>query len=114
MLYPAMEDGVIDIVVGEGPKTRSLRIPIEPLCVVGATTQGDAFGAASFSFRIPNLYTEEDLTIVVRRSAGLELDPATAGAGEIARRSRGTPSTATLFCGECVTSQPLKVTTQSA
>ena len=40
MLYPAMEDGVIDIVVGEGPKTRSLRIPIEPLCVVEATQAG--------------------------------------------------------------------------
>jgi holliday junction DNA helicase RuvB len=96
ILYPALEDFKIDIMIGEGPAARSLKLDLPPFTLVGATTRAgmltnplrDRFGiVARLEF-----YTPEELTRIVTRSAGLlkiKLDPA--GALEIARRSRGTP-----------------------
>lgn len=96
LLYPAMEDGVIDIVIGEGAKARSVRLNVAPIVVVGATTQAglltgplrDRFG---FHARL-NLYEIEALTKVALRSAdllGMDLDGEAAAL--VASRSRGTP-----------------------
>ena len=96
ILYPALEDFQIDIMIGEGPAARSIKIDLPPFTLVGATTRAgmltnplrDRFGiVARLEF-----YTEEELTSIVVRSGRLlqaELD--TAGAREIARRARGTP-----------------------
>ncbi len=96
ILYPALEDYQIDIMIGEGPAARSIKLDLQPFTLVGATTRAgmltnplrDRFGiVARLEF-----YTAEELTRIVTRSAGL-LNVAidAAGAGEIARRSRGTP-----------------------
>ena len=96
VLYPAMEDYVIDIVIGQGPAARSLRLDLPRFTLVGATTRTglltaplrDRFGMA---FRL-EYYTPDELSSIVRRSArilGVEVDDD--GAVEIARRSRGTP-----------------------
>jgi Holliday junction DNA helicase RuvB len=96
VLYPALEDFQIDILIGEGPAARSVKIDLQPFTLVGATTRAgmltnplrDRFGIVS---RL-EFYSAEDLTHIVRRSAGLlgaETSPE--GAVEIARRSRGTP-----------------------
>jgi Holliday junction DNA helicase RuvB len=96
ILYPALEDYQIDIMIGEGPAARSIKLDLQPFTLVGATTRAgmltnplrDRFGiVARLEF-----YTPEELTRIVARSAGL-LQVATdaAGALEIARRSRGTP-----------------------
>ncbi len=96
ILYPALEDYQIDIMIGEGPAARSIKLDLQPFTLVGATTRAgmltnplrDRFGiVARLEF-----YTPEELTRIVTRSAGL-LDVPTdaAGAMEIARRSRGTP-----------------------
>jgi Holliday junction DNA helicase RuvB len=96
ILYPALEDYQIDIMIGEGPAARSIKLDLQPFTLVGATTRAgmltnplrDRFGiVARLEF-----YTAEELTRIVTRSAGL-LDVPTdaAGAMEIARRSRGTP-----------------------
>jgi holliday junction DNA helicase RuvB len=96
VLYPAMEDGQIDVVLGKGPAARSIRFELEPFTLVGATTRTglitgplrDRFG---FAFRL-EFYNADDLDIIVRRAAGvLGVDLRAEGAGEIARRSRGTP-----------------------
>ena len=96
ILYPAMEDHQLDIMIGEGPSARSVKIDLPPFTLVGATTRAgmltsplrDRFGIlARMEF-----YNPEDLTRIIRRSAAilnLSLDPS--GAAEIARRSRGTP-----------------------
>jgi len=95
-LYPAMEDFQLDIVVGQGPTARSLKLPLRPFCLVGATTRAglltsplrDRFGA---TFRL-DFYATAELERILARSARIlevPLDPH--GAGEIARRSRGTP-----------------------
>jgi len=96
ILYPALEDFQIDIMIGEGPAARSVKLDLPPFTLVGATTRAgmltnplrDRFGiVARLEF-----YTPEELTRIVKRSAGLlkiELDAQ--GALEIARRSRGTP-----------------------
>jgi len=95
-LYPAMEDFQLDLVVGQGPTARSLKLPLKPFCLVGATTRAgllssplrDRFGA---TFRL-DFYSTGDLERILVRSARIldvPLDPA--GASEIARRSRGTP-----------------------
>src|SRR6201988_3737507 len=96
ILYPALEDFQIDIMIGEGPAARSVKLDLPPFTLVGATTRAgmltnplrDRFGiVARLEF-----YTPEELTRIVTRSAGLlkiEIDPQ--GALEIARRSRGTP-----------------------
>ena len=96
ILYPALEDYQIDIMIGEGPAARSIKLDLQPFTLVGATTRAgmltnplrDRFGiVARLEF-----YTAEELARIVRRSAGL-LNVATddEGAAEIARRSRGTP-----------------------
>ena len=96
ILYPALEDFQIDIMIGEGPAARSLKLDLPPFTLVGATTRAgmltnplrDRFGiVARLEF-----YTPEELTRIVTRSAGLLNVPVdAAGALEIARRSRGTP-----------------------
>jgi Holliday junction DNA helicase RuvB len=96
VLYPAMEDYVLDIVIGKGPAAQSIRLEIPPFTLVGATTRTglltgplrDRFGIA---FRL-DYYSPEELHDIVVRSAsilGVEIDAE--GAFEIARRSRGTP-----------------------
>ncbi|MEO9462177.1 MAG: Holliday junction branch migration DNA helicase RuvB [Marinomonas sp.] len=99
VLYPAMEDRALDIIIGEGPAARSVRIDLPPFTLVGATTrQGLLTTPLRDRFGIPvrlNFYTHEELELVVTRGAkllGMDIDPA--GAREIARRSRGTPRVA--------------------
>jgi Holliday junction DNA helicase RuvB len=96
VLYPAMEDFQIDIMIGEGPAARSIKLDLPPFTLVGATTRAglltaplrDRFGIVQ---RL-EFYGVEDLTRIVRRSAQiLGIDCAAEGADEIARRSRGTP-----------------------
>jgi Holliday junction DNA helicase RuvB len=96
ILYPALEDYQIDIMIGEGPAARSVKIDLPPFTLVGATTRAgmltnplrDRFGiVARLEF-----YTAEELTRIVSRSAGLlNVTLADDGAFEVARRSRGTP-----------------------
>ena len=96
ILYPALEDYQIDIMIGEGPAARSIKLDLQPFTLVGATTRAgmltnplrDRFGiVARLEF-----YTPEELSRIVTRSAGLLKVPLdSAGALEIARRSRGTP-----------------------
>jgi holliday junction DNA helicase RuvB len=96
ILYPAMEDYALDLVIGEGPSARSVRIDLSPFTLVGATTRSgllssplrDRFGIVS---RL-DFYNIEDLIYILRRAAsklGADLTPD--GAQEIARRARGTP-----------------------
>ena len=96
ILYPALEDFQIDIMIGEGPGARSVKIDLQPFTLVGATTRAgmltnplrDRFGIVS---RL-EFYSTEDLTHIVERSAHLLDAHATSdGAAEIARRARGTP-----------------------
>jgi Holliday junction DNA helicase RuvB len=96
ILYPALEDYKIDIMIGEGPAARSIKLDLQPFTLVGATTRAgmltnplrDRFGiVARLEF-----YTPEELARIVKRSAGLLKAPMDAEGGfEIARRSRGTP-----------------------
>ncbi|WP_228241782.1 Holliday junction branch migration DNA helicase RuvB [Porphyrobacter sp. GA68] len=99
VLYPAMEDRALDIMIGEGPSARSVRIDLPPFTLVGATTrQGLLTTPLRDRFGIPvrlTFYTEDELLRVVTRGArllNLALDEG--GAREIARRSRGTPRVA--------------------
>jgi len=99
VLYPAMEDRALDIIIGEGPSARSVRIDLPPFTLVGATTrQGLLTTPLRDRFGIPVrlvFYTQSELTEVVTRGARLLGMPvAPSGAGEIARRSRGTPRVA--------------------
>ncbi|NYT20824.1 MAG: Holliday junction branch migration DNA helicase RuvB [Methanomicrobiales archaeon] len=96
ILYPAMEDFVIDVMIGEGPSARSIKIDLAPFTLVGATTRvgllsspfRDRFGMI---FRL-NPYSPAELTRIVQRSAGVLGIPVTPdGCTEIAGRSRGTP-----------------------
>jgi Holliday junction DNA helicase RuvB len=96
VLYPAMEDRALDIMIGEGPSARSVRIDLPKFTLVGATTrQGLLTTPLRDRFGIPvrlNFYSHEELQHVIRRAAGLlELGIAEDGAHEIAKRSRGTP-----------------------
>lgn len=96
ILYPAMEDRALDIMIGEGPSARSIRIDLPRFTLVGATTrQGLLTTPLRDRFGIPvrlNFYTVEELEQVVARAAGLlGLPLAPDGAREVARRSRGTP-----------------------
>ncbi len=96
ILYPALEDYQIDILIGEGPAARSIKLDVQPFTLVGATTRAgmltnplrDRFGiVARLEF-----YTPEELARIVTRSAGLlQVETDAEGAWEIARRSRGTP-----------------------
>lgn len=99
VLYPAMEDRALDIIIGEGPSARSVRIDLPPFTLVGATTrQGLLTTPLRDRFGIPvrlQFYSHDELDLVVTRGAGLlGLDIDAAGAREIARRSRGTPRVA--------------------
>ena len=96
ILYPALEDYQIDIMIGEGPAARSIKLDLQPFTLVGATTRAgmltnplrDRFGIVS---RL-EFYTPEELSRIVTRSSGLLKAPIDAeGSFEIARRSRGTP-----------------------
>ncbi|MBR4858679.1 MAG: Holliday junction branch migration DNA helicase RuvB [Acutalibacteraceae bacterium] len=96
VLYPAMEDNVLDIIIGKGPSARSIRLDLHKFTLVGATTRAgqlsaplrDRFGVI---LRL-ELYTPEQLSSIVNRSAGiLDIDIDPEGALEIASRSRGTP-----------------------
>jgi len=96
ILYPAMEDFEIDVMIGEGPSARSIKIDLAPFTLVGATTRvgllsspfRDRFGMI---FRL-NPYSPEELARIVRRSSGVLGIPVTPdGCAEIAGRSRGTP-----------------------
>ena len=96
VLYPAMEDYQLDIMIGEGPAARSIKLDLPPFTLVGATTRAgsltsplrDRFGIVQ---RL-EFYSVEDLTSIVARSAGcLNLELEQQAAFEIARRSRGTP-----------------------
>ncbi len=99
VLYPAMEDRALDLIIGEGPSARSVRIDLPPFTLVGATTRAGLLTTPLRDrFGIPvrlAFYTEEELGRVVTRGAGLlgiGIDPG--GAREIARRARGTPRVA--------------------
>jgi Holliday junction DNA helicase RuvB len=96
ILYPAMEDSVLDIIVGKGPSANSIRLDLPKFTLIGATTRAgqlsaplrDRFGV---TLRL-ELYTPEELAKIVTRSAGiLNVDIEPEGAYELARRSRGTP-----------------------
>ena len=96
ILYPAMEDFAIDIIIGKGPSANSIRLDLPKFTLIGATTRAgqlsaplrDRFGV---TLRL-ELYTPEELSRIVKRSAGiLEVPIEAEGAMEIARRSRGTP-----------------------
>lgn len=102
ILYPAMEEYALDIVVGNGPNARSVRLDLPPFTLVGATTRSgnltsplrDRFGVMS---RL-KFYSEEELARIVKRAAKvLEVQIESEGAYEIARRSRGTPRIANRF-----------------
>lgn len=102
VLYPAMEDYAIDIMIGKGPTARSIRLNLPHFTLVGATTRAglltaplrDRFGVVH---RL-EFYSEEELADIVIRSAGvLEVEIEKEGAEEIARRSRGTPRLANRF-----------------
>jgi len=96
ILYPALEDYQIDIMIGEGPAARSIKLDLPPFTLVGATTRAgmltnplrDRFGiVARLEF-----YGQEDLATIVRRSSQLlKIEIENQGASEVARRSRGTP-----------------------
>jgi Holliday junction DNA helicase RuvB len=99
ILYPAMEDYHLDIIIGEGPSARSVRIDLAPFTLVGATTRAGLLGTPLRDrFGIPvrlDFYGAEDLIGIVRRAAEKLGAPITAeGAVEIAKRARGTPRVA--------------------
>lgn len=96
ILYPAMEDFKLDIMIGEGPAARSIQIELPPFTLIGATTRAgllssplrDRFGIVSRLI----FYTHQELTSIVKRSASLlEVEMTETGAFEIGKRSRGTP-----------------------
>lgn len=96
VLYPAMEDGALDIIIGKGPSARSIRLDLPHFTLIGATTRAgqisaplrDRFGVV---FRL-EMYTKDQLSTIVKRSAGiLNIAIDDDGAAEIASRSRGTP-----------------------
>ncbi|MGE5501187.1 MAG: Holliday junction branch migration DNA helicase RuvB, partial [Ignavibacteriales bacterium] len=98
-LYPAMEDFQLDLIIGEGPAARSVRIDLPPFTLVGATTRSGLLTTPLRErFGIPcrmNFYTPPELESIVRRGArvlGFEMTPD--GAAEVAKRSRGTPRVA--------------------
>jgi Holliday junction DNA helicase RuvB len=95
-LYPAMEDFNFDLVIGEGPGARNMKLPLQPFTLIGATTRtGLLTGPLRDRFGIVHrleYYSAPELALILARSArilGISLDPT--GAEEIARRSRGTP-----------------------
>ncbi len=96
IMYPAMEDNVIDIIIGKGPAARTLRLDLPPFTLIGATTRPgmlssplrDRFG---INCRL-DFYNDSDLAVIIARAARImQIDIEEQGASEIARRSRGTP-----------------------
>ncbi|MEG0229440.1 MAG: Holliday junction branch migration DNA helicase RuvB, partial [Oscillospiraceae bacterium] len=96
VLYPAMEDGALDIIIGKGPSARSIRLDLHKFTLIGATTRAgqlsaplrDRFGVI---FRL-ELYSPEELSQIIKRSASLlDIHCTDEGATELATRSRGTP-----------------------
>lgn len=102
ILYPAMEDYAIDIIIGKGPSANSIRLDLPKFTLIGATTQAGSLSAPlrdrfGVNLRL-ELYSPEELATIVTRSAGIlnvPIDPS--GAEEIAKRSRGTPRIANRF-----------------
>jgi len=96
VLYPAMEDYKVDIILGEGPNAQSLRIDVPPFTLVGATTRAGLISAPlrnrfEVSFRL-NFYSSNDLReIIIRAGKLLGIEVAPSGAQELAGRARGTP-----------------------
>ena len=96
ILYPALEDSTLDLMIGSGPGARSMKIPLKPFTLVAATTRAGLLtaplrGRIGIVHRL-DFYSEQDLEFIVTRSArilGVPLEPE--GARELARRSRGTP-----------------------
>lgn len=96
ILYSAMEDFVLDIIVGKGPNAQSIRIDLEKFTLIGATTRSGMLSAPlrdRFGVMLSlNLYSAEDLTTIIKKSADiLKIEIDDHGAYEIAKRSRGTP-----------------------
>jgi Holliday junction DNA helicase RuvB len=96
ILYPAMEDQQLDLIIGEGPAARSVRIDLPPFTLVGAATRSGLITTPLRErFGIPlrlQFYTAEELEAIVRRGAGvLSMRMTSGGAAEVARRARGTP-----------------------
>jgi Holliday junction DNA helicase RuvB len=96
ILYPAMEDFQLDLIIGEGPAARSVKVPLQPFTLVGATTRaGLLTNPLRDRFGIPvrlNFYSEAELEEIVNRGARvLGIGMTADGANEIARRARGTP-----------------------
>ncbi|PJB70351.1 MAG: Holliday junction branch migration DNA helicase RuvB [Alphaproteobacteria bacterium CG_4_9_14_3_um_filter_47_13] len=96
ILYPAMEDHKLDLIIGEGPAARSVQIDLPPFTLIGATTRsGLLTNPLRDRFGIPlrlDFYNADELTLIVKRTAGLlAMNLTEEGAYEIARRSRGTP-----------------------
>lgn len=96
ILYPAMEDYALDIIIGKGPSARSIRLDLPHFTLIGATTKAGALTAPlrdrfGVILRL-EMYTRDELSEIVTRSAGiLNIDIESGGAAEIASRSRGTP-----------------------
>ena len=96
VLYPAMEDGAIDIIVGQGPSARSIRLDLPKFTLIGATTRAGQWSAPlrdriGVMFRL-EMYSDEELCNIVKRSAKiLDISAKEEGVYEIASRSRGTP-----------------------
>jgi Holliday junction DNA helicase RuvB len=96
ILYPAMEDYQIDVMIGQGPSARSIKLDLKPFTLIGATTRAGLLSSPlrnrfGVSLRL-DFYTAEELAEIVRRSAlKLDVPIEPAGAAEIARRARGTP-----------------------
>lgn len=96
VLYAAMEDYKLDLIIGEGPSARSIRIDLPPFTLIGATTRAGLLSTPlrdRFGIPLPlTFYTPEELSLVLRRGAdALSIGLDTTGAYEIAQRSRGTP-----------------------
>jgi len=96
ILYPAMEDYKIDIILGEGPNAQSLRIDVPPFTLIGATTRAGLISSPlrdrfEVSFRLSFYSCEELVTIITRSGRILGIDVTPEGAQELAKRARGTP-----------------------
>lgn len=107
VLYPAMESGVLDIIIGKGPSARSIQLELPPFTLIAATTRISLLSAplrSRFSggtFRL-EFYTEEEIAEIIRRSAGiLGVEVSPEALREIAKRSRFTPRTANFLLKRC-------------
>jgi Holliday junction DNA helicase RuvB len=117
VLYPAMEDRALDLIIGEGPSARSVRIDLPPFTLIGATTrQGLLQTPLRDRFGIPvrlQFYTVAELERVVTRGAGLLGIGIDRDGAEIARRARGTPASPAACCAGCAISRKWRARTRS-